>query len=491
MLPLDPTFPHGAPQTVPDRVRALVEKLGDLQKGTLHFPQGSIIVEENEQNEHVYVILDGEVQMLKHSSINPSLEVDRFGPGDLLGLTSFWSREPSFLRSVALTEVRCLAIDSFDLDQLTRRDPEVRLIIHRLFISNLSNRYRRMISLNVRVAELGDALHREHAQLKQAIHDLEQTRNRLIHQEKLATLGQLLAGIAHEINNPCAALSQGVESLNQALPQLLDPTHAIPPQPVHLSLFLAGLEASYPTTEDKRSRRDALLSRHPELPRSLARRLARLAPDLLPTLQLPSKGSLKSKDLQRIESLLATYELGTHLRSIRLSSERIQKLVVSLKNYGRQDQPQAELFDLRDGIHDTLTVLNHRLKNYQLSLDLQEIPKVLVVGSEINQVWTNLLTNACQATPTGGHLRITASVDEESVIVQVIDSGTGIRPDLLERIFETNFTTKNTKSDFGLGLGLAISREIIEKHAGSIQATNNPDGGATFTVRLPLPPQEE
>lgn len=486
---MDAWFPNSQTQGEPpdtDKVRSLIEKIGDLHQGTLSFAPGTLIVDEGERNEQVFVILEGEVQMLKRSSTNPALEVDRFGPGDLLGLTSFWSHEPSFLQSKALGPVKCLAIGAGDLDELIRRDPEVRLTIHRLFISNLSNRYRRMILLNVRVAELGDALEREHAQLKQAMHDLEQTRNRMIHQEKLAILGQLLAGIAHEINNPCAALARGVETLTADLPGLFAPGGALEDHADHGHFLAAGLSSPFRAAGEKRERLQSVLARYPRIPRDLARRIAALEDTDRERLQIPRDGNLQDKHRQRIEEHLSLHEIGSALRGVHLSAERIQKLVISLKNYGKQDQAEWQILDLREGIRDTLTVLNNRLKHYDLVLDLDEIPRIEAIGGEMNQVWTNLLVNACQATPEGGRIAIRTRTDGNAILVEVSDRGTGIHPDYLERIFETNFTTRKSRSEFGLGLGLAISRDIVEKHNGTIHASNNPDGGACFRVTLPV-----
>lgn len=480
------TTPPSGKQPDPEKVRSLIDKIGDLHKGTLSFPPGTLMIDEGEQNDHVYVILEGEVQMLKRSSTNPALEVDRFGPGDLLGLTSFWSREPSFLQSKSIGAVKCLAITSEDLDELIRRDPEVRLTIHRLFISNLSNRYRRMISLNVRVAELGDALENEHARLKQAMHDLEQTRNRMIHQEKLATLGQLLAGIAHEINNPCASLARGVETLVEDLPRLFEKGGALEDHAEEGRFLAAGFASPFRAAGEKRERLQRVLSRFPEIPRALARRIAALEEADIERLKLPKNGKLKERESRRIGEMLSLHEIGGALRGVRLSAERIQNLVVSLKNYGKQDQAEWQWLDLREGIRDTLTVLNNRLKHYDVHLDLNDIPLVEAIGGEMNQVWTNLLVNACQATPEGGRISIRTETIDSVIQIEFADSGTGIHPDFLEKIFETNFTTKKTRSEFGLGLGLAISRDIVEKHNGRIEARNNPDGGACFRIRIPV-----
>ncbi|MFU8848415.1 MAG: sensor histidine kinase [Opitutales bacterium] len=470
----------------PDRLEALVAKLRDLNKSTVSFEAEQMLLEEGELNTFVYVILEGEVAMLKRGERGMVMEVDHFGPGDLLGLTSFWTQEPSFLASRALSRVRCLRIEAKDMEQLVHRDPGFGRTIHQLFISNLSNRYRRMIGLNVRVAELSEALKAEHKQLKAAMSELEETRNQLVHKEKLATLGQLLAGIAHEINNPCAALSHGVTRLREGLISAFTSGKNSVALKDEAQMLLAGLDAPYRSAEEKRARMEQVLQRYPRLKRSLARRLAHLDDAVFDRLGLTANGATGPRDVERIEAQIEFYEIGVYLRSVDLSSERIQKLVQSLKNYNKPDQEAWQDCDLSEGIRDTLVVLNNRLKHYDLVVDLDPVPPVRGIGSEINQVWTNLLVNATQATGAGGRIEIKMRASGKWVEVRIADSGTGIDPAYFEKIFELNFTTKKTKTDFGLGLGLSIAREIVEKHGGRIRAENSPSGGAVFVVQLPL-----
>lgn len=470
-----------------EKVKTIVQQIHHLKKDTITFVAEQQIIGEGELNHFVYVILAGKVQLLKQSETHAAMPVDQYGPGDLLGLTSFWTQQPSFLLSKAITPVSCLRVQHEDLDQLVQQDPEFGKTIHRLFISNLSNRYRRMIALNVKVAELGEALQHEHSQLKQAMQELEKTRNQLVHQEKLATLGQLLAGIAHEINNPCAALSRGVDSLMTELPALFEHDRVLGNFQQEATLLIAGLNCPYWSADEKRNRMHNLLQQYPTIKRSFARRMAQLDDTTMQSLNLPQPGSLADKAIANISNLIDFYELGNYLRSVQLASTRIHKLVVSLKNYGKHDESEWQMLDLRDGIRDTLTVLNNRLKYYKVELSLDPIPTTYCIGSELNQVWTNLLINACQATTTGNTIRIVTRLkDDASILVAFNDTGTGIPSHLLTKIFETNFTTKKSKSDFGLGLGLAISKDIIEKHGGSIQASNRPAGGACITILLPV-----
>ena len=145
------------------------------------------------------------------------------------------------------------------------------------------------------------------------------------------------------------------------------------------------------------------------------------------------------------------------------------------------------MIDLRDGINDTILILSHRLKYLDMEVKMDEIPKTCARLGELNQVWTNILVNACDVLPDGGKLKIrTKTEGEYKIVVSISDNGPGIPDDVLPRIFEPNFTTKNQGAQFGLGLGLAISNEIIRHHGGFIRASNRENGGAKFEIILPV-----
>jgi C4-dicarboxylate-specific signal transduction histidine kinase len=185
--------------------------------------------------------------------------------------------------------------------------------------------------------------------------------------------------------------------------------------------------------------------------------------------------------------LIPWFEIGMFLRNIEIASTRIGNLVSSLKGYSRQSKDDVERVDVRHGIEETLLLLGNRLKNVTVHLLLQDVPAVLVRPGEINQVWTNIVLNACDAMHDRGDLTIQTRGDEQgSVVISFADSGPGIPPDILPKIFEAHFTTKTASGSFGLGLGLAISNEIVRKHGGTIGFANHVTGtGATCTVTLP------
>lgn len=471
-------------------IRSLLENSVQLRDALIQLPAGTTILYEGQENASVYILLEGEVILQKQDEKGNSVQIDHFTPGAFLGLTSFWSGTRSFVRSVCLTPVECLRLDRKAFDRQMQAGEAFGRSLQTLFIDNLSERYRRMVSLNLKVLSLSQELEQERNQLRVALQNLEEAQGRLVHQEKLATLGQLVAGIAHEINNPCAALVSSSAQLAETIEALLGQITEGKARDECRDLFHAGLQSGFVGAEEKRRRIAALQERFPSFTRPFVRRLAALPQVQLNQLLLPVAASEVGLS-QQWERQLPFYEAGLLLHSVQLSGKRISDLVLSLKNYGRRGGEMKESVDLTATLHDTLRVLKSRLQPYRVHLELHPLPPVWINAGEISQVWTNILVNAVDAmTDRGdrpdGEIWITAQQAGQSAQVQIADSGPGIAAADLERIFDTNFTTKNSSKSFGLGLGLTISRNIITKNGGTLSAANRQQGGAVFTIKLPL-----
>lgn len=473
MYPVDPSSKR---MSTTEALQGLVDWARTAGHETLHFAEGNSLMREGELNSALYILLKGQVQLSKVAEDGNSKSLDLLGPGSLIGILSFWTGKRSFSNSTALSEVECLKVERVLFDQAVAEDAEFSRLTLQLLVANLSDRYKRVVGLNLKVAGLTLELEHERNALREAVTDLKQTRNQMIHREKLATMGQLLAGIAHEINNPSTSLMKNVEQLGEDVPLLLKE------QPDQLQWFEAGRKAAFVSTSESRGRMESLQKTYPGLHRSQYRRLVRFPPERL----LDLEADLRQSNRENVERAIRLFDIGSSLNSIRIANERITRLVKGLKSYSRQDEGSGQGVDLAQCVQDTLMVLNHRLKLYDLQVELGDLPVVSGRAGEVNQILTNLLTNACEATAPGKRIQVRAEKGDGCVCLEIEDEGSGIPPELMDKIFEPNVTTKSGGGQFGLGLGLAISKDLVMQHHGSLSARNREGGGAIFRLELPV-----
>lgn len=337
-------------------------------------------------------------------------------------------------------------------------------------------------------------------ELGRALRELRETQAQLILSERLAGLGQLVAGVAHEINSPSAAIRGSIDSLAENVRRLTEASVAVASMPAtreQRALFLHLVADEAPKLA--RSRVDSpvavrraareVRARLEEQgvteadARDAASALAEIgAADLAPRLYplLPSVDPMVP-----VAFLKEHVYLQRNAETIAKAIARVQQIVRVLKSYSHLDQ-QASLVptDIHEGIEDTLLLLQHELgRGIRVSRKYGKLPPVAVFVDELNQVWTNLVHNAVQALGGEGAIEIETETVGEGVAVRVIDDGPGIADDVMPRIFEPFFTTK-AKGE-GTGLGLGIVRNIVDKHGGHVRASSQP-GRTCFEVWLPL-----
>jgi len=395
-------------------------------------------------------------------------------------LISVTTGEPSMTSARALSDGEFLVLEREELETLAQEHPRLKELFDPLIIRNLADRYRRLVGSNLEIHELAAELRHERNQLSSTLVNLEATKAALIAKEKLAVLGQLVAGIAHELNNPAASLQHGLDVLRTKLAGTLADTN-----PAWKNVFLQALNPQSDDARGQRRRMEELAQKHPSWPRPALRRLSLLPEQLLHDLEKRPDFSLPT-----VSDLLDVFETGLALRGIDVAGARIVRLVSSLKSYSRDGSEAVESVHVEEGIRDTLLLLKKPLREIEVLIELKDLPEIKCVPGALNQVWTNLIVNAADAMQGKGVLRIRGSVEENWLVLVFEDSGPGVAPDLRERIFALNFTTKSGGAAFGLGLGLALSREIIQRHKGMIVCSESRSGlgGAIFEVRLPLAP---
>ncbi|MEG4801574.1 CBS domain-containing protein [Microcoleus sp. ARI1-B5] len=352
------------------------------------------------------------------------------------------------------------------------------------------------VARNISARKLAEsALSQKNAELAHTLEELKRTQQELIQSEKMAALGQLIAGVAHEINSPLGAIRSSVQNIAdfwaEQLQQLPMFFQQLSPERQHD--FFALLYNSSTETDNLSSKEKRLLKK--SLQRQLELEEIDGADSLACTLLdigicnnvepfLPLLKDSTSPNILQIAYEFATVQKST--KNIVTATDRAAKIVFALKSYSRYDQSGSKaMANITDGIDTVLTLYHYQIKhgvevvrNYGTDL-----PSVLCYPDELNQVWTNLLHNALQAMGNKGVLKIDVKRQDNAISVSITDSGKGIPPEIMPRIFEPFFTTKPPGE--GSGLGLDIVQKIIEKHQGKLQVESVP-GHTKFTVSLPL-----
>lgn len=469
-------------------VTELIQRLfGDTDhshKYLMQYEKNEILLNEGEQLSDIYILLEGVVELCKRKpDTKTNYPIIRLKAGSFIGIIAFTTGEPSLTTAIVVEPAIVLKIPDDDVRELLEKNERFQTYMDELILANLLDRFRNTIILQMKLDSVNNKLREERNESQRAYRELKEAQDRLIYQEKMATLGQLVAGFAHEVNNPTASLLRSTETLEERISELLIHMESEKGDRKLLKdLYEAGKKAVYPDTNKIRQRSNELKKSFPDATAAELRLMSQLPEEKVEIFQ--EKGIT---DTGMIDFYLQYFEMGKMFHNIESAGTRIAGLVKSLKSYSRTDNDAMwEEIDIREGIHDTLKLTSNRIKYYNIDLDLPELPKIRVNPAALNQVWTNIVLNAADAMGKKGSLRIWCNNDEETIWVSIQDSGPGIDEEILENIFESNFSTKKSDVKFGLGLGLSISKDIVEQHGGSISVNNSDKGGAVFTVRLPF-----
>jgi signal transduction histidine kinase len=430
------------------------------QSQDVHVKAGETYALQGAPADSMFVILEGQFQW--RGELGGEAVVFSSSVGDITGVLPFSRMTHFSVTGRALSDGRVLKFPAALFPELLQKMP----VLVRRLVGVMSDRIRETTRM-------------------------EQQRDRL------ASLGKLSAGLAHELNNPASAAQRATSQLGVILKKIKNASLELgrrdltPAQKAEIE----KLEASFTqpdvtppdalTISDLEDKIDSLLRSHGQndlwqLAAGLARRS--IKPEVLESL-FESLGEDTAR--AALIRIAASVEIASLLHEIESSTSRISDLVGAIKEYTYMDQAAIHNVDVVKSLETTLTILHHKLKDgVAVERDYQPIPLLVnSFGSELNQVWTNIIDNAIDAMGGKGQLRIRTYRQDTFVVVEIADSGPGIPPDIQPHIFDPFFTTKAVGQ--GTGLGLDTVQRIVKKHQGNIQVNSKP-GDTCFQVWLPV-----
>ncbi|WP_261881701.1 ATP-binding protein [Vibrio pelagius] len=447
----------------------------DKTKAIRIYSPDHLLTKEGEDNRFLWFITDGEVALYKKDELGQQREVVRHTKGNIVGGMSFVTGEPSFSTAITLTPTHVIKLDRDVFSQVMHSNSALLPLFTNLLLRHFNRRLQRSITTKLRLQETLESLESAHQQL--------------IEKEKMAMLGQLVAGVAHELNNPIAAILRSIETLADNLDSILL-NSTLPNSPLTTQVLATAKQSKPLSTAQERDLVKALTSTISD--RAMAKKAVKLnltdQPQVIETLK---HSPVAAKEL--LNDLEHYHLVGNSIRSIQVCSKRIADMVKSLKGYARQDDEAKLHADLHEGLEDTLVIFENRLKVHNVEKHYDSsLPRLLCQPLALQQVWTNLLSNALDALPERGTIEITTSQKQRNQqtywVVEIKDNGHGIDSANLETIFNPNFTTKK-EGNFGLGIGLSISQQIVTAHSGFITVDSEPDCYTSMQVWLPLDSQ--
>lgn len=426
----------------------------------LSFAKGEVVQKQGERNDRLYYIISGRIIGCHQPNNGSPLKIFSAGADQVVGIYSFFSP------------------DSLSYTTVTAQEDTIVYYASREDLPQKGSLEYTMFSENILPLVVNEIYLRQNLVVKNAC-EKELAMKKLIQSEKLATLGQLAAGLAHELNNAIGVLHNKTLWMTERLKSFFNQKDKKPFYP----FFLKGLELGQNSSSaDIRKRKEALKSQL-KIDDRLAKKLARIdmSEEELQFLSQQDRGKF-------IENLDEYWETGLALHDMLIAATHTTHVIRSIKDLGSQNQSEMSECDIRLTMKKSLALLSNMAKQVTVDLDIEREMKLMAREGDLIQIWVNLIKNAIESLLAAKTENPTVALKSENLhdryILSVEDNGPGIPGSLKTHIFQPNVTTKVTGLSFGLGLGLSIVQKLITSYGGNITVESVP-GKTKFRIELP------
>ncbi len=421
----------------------------------LELKKGETLIDQGQESKRLFVVLEGLVAGILHKD-NSKMEVFRAGQDMLIGLFSFFSR-----KFYAYAEV--IALEDSKLSYIDYEDDKVRPdeFLDDFLPAIIDKFFERQVFAHKLMIEKEEALKIN------------------LHRDKLATLGQMAEGIAHELNNAIGVIKGNVEWIEKEVYDYINDKES----PEVFSNFEKGYKKGQHLSSAEVRKNRQFIEKKLKLSTAYAKKLAQLGID---------KDEIKRKDFKSptnevIDNIHHFWKMGVAIHDIIIASEHAANVIEAVKALGSGEREQMKV-DVNHTLKEALVLVQKQSEDIKVSLKEEDLPMIMGNDTELKQVWINLIKNACESLKNSKtknpEIKIKSENKNDEVWISITDNGPGVPKELQEKIFRPNFTTKKGGLSFGLGIGLSVVQKHVNQHKGTIDLESKP-GKTTFYIKLP------